>query len=53
MGERDAGEANLRSALRSGPQMLGRTVHALAASSHGRFFFRPSAVAQFLRGEPV
>jgi tetratricopeptide (TPR) repeat protein len=53
MGEREAGEANLRSALRSGPQMLGRTTHALAASSHGRFFFRASAVAKFLRGEPV
>jgi tetratricopeptide (TPR) repeat protein len=51
MGERDAGEANLRSALRSGPRMLGRATHALAASSHGRFFFRPSAVAKFL-GEP-
>jgi hypothetical protein len=53
MGERDAGEANLRLALRSGPQMLGRTTYALAASSHGRFFFRPSAVAKFLRGEPA
>jgi tetratricopeptide (TPR) repeat protein len=49
MGERDAGEANLRSALRSGPEMLGRVTHALAASSHGRFFFRPSAVAKFLQ----
>jgi tetratricopeptide (TPR) repeat protein len=53
MGERDAGEAHLRSALRSRPQMLGRTTYALAASSHGRFFFRPSAVAKFLQGEPV
>jgi Flp pilus assembly protein TadD len=52
MGERDAGEANLRSAFRSGPQMIGRTIYALAASSHGRFFFRPSAAAKFLRGEP-
>jgi tetratricopeptide (TPR) repeat protein len=53
MGERDAGEANLRSALRSGPRLLGRATHALAASSHGRFFFRPSAVAKFLQGEAV
>jgi len=30
--------------------VLGRTIHALAASSHGRFFFRPSAVAKFLQG---
>jgi hypothetical protein len=29
--------------------MLGRVTHALAASSHGRFFFRPSAVAKFLQ----
>jgi tetratricopeptide (TPR) repeat protein len=51
MGQRDAGEANLRSAFRSGPQLLGRATHALAASSHGRFFFRPSAVAKFLQGD--
>jgi predicted Zn-dependent protease len=50
MGDRDAGEANLRAAFRSGPHMLGRATHALAASSHGRFFFRPSAVAEFLKG---
>ncbi len=52
MGERDAGEANLRSALRSGPQMLGRTVFTLASASHGRFFFRPSAASKFLQDEP-
>jgi tetratricopeptide (TPR) repeat protein len=51
MGERDAGEANLRSALRSQPQMLGRATFALVHSSHGRFFFRKSAVARFLHGE--
>jgi thioredoxin-like negative regulator of GroEL len=50
MGDRDAGEASLRSALRSGTHLLGRTTHALAASSHGRFFFRPSAVVKFLQG---
>jgi hypothetical protein len=49
MGERDAGEAELRQALRSGPQMIGRTTTALSSSSHGRFFFRPSAVAKFLQ----
>jgi tetratricopeptide (TPR) repeat protein len=49
MGDRDAGEASLRSAFRSGPHMLGRTTHALSASSHGRFFFRPSAVVKFLQ----
>lgn len=50
MGERDAGEANLRSASRGRPQMLGRITYALAASSHGRFFFRPSALVKFLQG---
>lgn len=50
MDEREAGEAALRSALRGRPHMLGRTTYALAASSHGRFFFRPSAVSKFLQG---
>jgi len=51
MGDRDAGEANLRSAALGRPQMFGRATHALAASSHGRFFFRPSALAKFLQGD--
>ncbi len=51
MGERDAGEAALRLAARGRPQMLGRTTYALAVSSHGRFFFRPSAAAKFLQDE--
>jgi tetratricopeptide (TPR) repeat protein len=51
MGEREAGEANLRSALRGRPEMFGRTIYALAAASHGRFFFRQSAVVKFLQGE--
>ncbi len=53
MGDRDGGEATLRFAFRGRPQMLGRATHALAASSHGRFFFRPSALTKFLRGETV
>jgi Flp pilus assembly protein TadD len=53
MGERDGGEAALRSVLRGRPHMLGRAAYALSASSHGRFFFRPSAVAKFLGREPV
>jgi tetratricopeptide (TPR) repeat protein len=52
MGEREVGEAALRFALRGRPQMLGRAAWALCASSHGRFFFRPSAVAKFLGREP-
>jgi Flp pilus assembly protein TadD len=51
MGERDAGEATLRAAVRSGPQMAGLAITSLAAASHGRFFLRPSAAAKFLRGE--
>ena len=53
MGERDAGEASLRSALRGRPQMLGRATFALAQSSHGRFFFRQSGFAKFLQGETI
>ncbi len=51
MGERDAGEATLRAATRSGPQLAGQAITSLAAASHGRFFLRPSAAAKFLRGE--
>jgi len=50
MGDRDAGEASLRLAFRSGTHLFGRTTHALAASSHGRFFFRPSTVVKFFQG---
>jgi len=49
MGQRDAGEATLRAALRGRPQILGRAIYALAYSSHGRFFFRQSAAAKFLQ----
>ena len=52
MGERDGGEAALRSVFRGRPHMLGRAAFALAASSHGRFFFRPSAAAKFLGAGP-
>ena len=52
MGERKGGEDTLRSILRGRPHMFGRVVYALSASSHGRFFFRPSAVAKFLEGKP-
>lgn len=49
LGERDAGEAELRIALRSGPQMLGKAAATLSDGSHGRFFLRPSAVVKFLQ----
>lgn len=51
MGQRDAGEAALRLAMRGRPQLLGRAAFALAAASHGRFFFSLSAVARFLGGK--
>jgi len=53
MGERDGGEAALRAVMRGRPQMLGRAAYALSAASHGRFFFRPSAVAKFLGQDPA
>jgi tetratricopeptide (TPR) repeat protein len=53
LGDRDAGEANLRLAVRGRPQMLGPAIYALIHSSHGRFFFRRSATARFLQREPV
>ena len=48
LGARDTGEATLRAATRGRPEMLGRAIHLLAATSHGRFFFRPSAAVKFL-----
>jgi hypothetical protein len=51
MGEREAGEANLRAATRDRPQMLLRAVHSLATTVHGRLFLRPSAVVKFLTDE--
>ena len=53
MGQRDGAEAALRSVMRGRPHMLGRAAFVLAASSHGRFFFRQSAAAKFLGREPV
>jgi predicted Zn-dependent protease len=49
LGDRDGGEAALRTAARTTP-MAGRAMTALAAAPHGRFFIRPSAAAKFLRG---
>ena len=48
MGQREAGEASLRSVARGGPALFGPTVKALAAPRHGRIFLRPSAAARFL-----
>lgn len=48
MGDREAGEANLRAAMRGRPDMLYRAISSLAAPVHGRLFLRPSAVVKFL-----
>ena len=50
LNRREAGEASLRDAVRAVPQIAGHAITALAAASHGRFFLRPSAAAEFLRG---
>lgn len=51
MGERNAGEAAMRAATLGGAQLTGLALTALAGTSHGRFFLRPSAAAKFLRAE--
>jgi predicted Zn-dependent protease len=51
LGERAAGESHLRAATRDQPQLLLRAIHSLAAARQGRFFLRPSAVAQFLQDD--
>jgi tetratricopeptide (TPR) repeat protein len=50
MGERDAGEASVRAAVRAAPQLAGAAMFSLAAASHGRFFLRWSKAEEFLRG---
>jgi Tfp pilus assembly protein PilF len=49
MGERHAGEASIREAIRVAPQLTGPAIISLAAASRGRFFLRPSSAANFLR----
>ncbi|MGC2779515.1 MAG: tetratricopeptide repeat protein, partial [Bradyrhizobium sp.] len=51
MGDRDGAEAALRTIMRGRPHLLTRAAYTLAVSSHGRFFFRPSAVAKFLQAD--
>jgi len=50
MGQREAGEADIRAAVRAAPQLTGHAIAALSESSHGRMFLRPSAALAFLRG---
>jgi hypothetical protein len=51
MGERQAGEANLRAATRGRPHMLYRAAYSLVTPARGRFFLRPSPAAKFLQDE--
>jgi tetratricopeptide (TPR) repeat protein len=51
LGDREAGEAALRAATRAAPQLAHKSIQVLAASSHGRFFLKPSAAVEFLRGD--
>ena len=53
IGEREAGEAALRAATGSATQLAGLAITALAATSRGRFFLRPSAAAAFLGVAPA
>lgn len=51
LGQREEGEASIRAAVRSSPQVAGMAITSLASASHGRFFLRPSAAAKFLQRE--
>jgi predicted Zn-dependent protease len=51
MGERDAGEADLRAAVRAAPQLIKHALSASCHASHGRFFMRVSRATNFLRGK--
>jgi tetratricopeptide (TPR) repeat protein len=51
MGAREAGEASLRVASRSGDQVVGLAITALATASRGRFFLRRSTAETFLSAE--
>ncbi len=51
MGAREAGEASLRAASRSGRQVMGLAITALATASRGRFFLRRGAAETFLSVE--
>ncbi|WP_068875377.1 lipopolysaccharide assembly protein LapB [Phenylobacterium sp. CCH9-H3] len=50
LGARGAGEATLRAAVRRAHRLAPLAIVALATTSHGRFFLRPSEAAAFLGG---
>lgn len=49
LGDRAAGEASLREAIRGAPQLAGQAITALTSASRGRFFLRAGAMTAFLR----
>jgi tetratricopeptide (TPR) repeat protein len=49
-GDRDAGYECFRTAARGDPGRAGNAIASLVKSSRGRFWLKPSAAAQFLRG---
>jgi tetratricopeptide (TPR) repeat protein len=48
LGDREAGEAALRTVVDGSAQLTGLAVSTLATASHGRFFLRPSDAKRFL-----
>ena len=53
MGDRDAGEAELRRVAAAAPDNVGPAIRALAAGPHGRAFLDPAAAAAFLKTDPA
>lgn len=51
LGEREAGEAELKAAAGEAAQAAGLAIAALAAAPRGRLFLKPSAAAGFLSAE--
>ena len=51
LGQRDAGYDCFRTVARNTPERYGEALGSLAASGRGRFWLRPSAAANFLRGK--
>jgi tetratricopeptide (TPR) repeat protein len=50
LGEREAGYDCFRTAARGNPKRYGTALASLANSGHARFWLKPSAAEQFLRG---
>jgi Flp pilus assembly protein TadD len=50
LGDVDAGYDCFRTAARGDPKRYGNALNSLAAAARGRFWTRPSAAAQFMRG---